>query len=512
MRTTILLRYSFRYDATQPKAHAAGARPPGRLKCPSLNPGIENPLRPFILTPLIVACALFMENLDSTIVATSLPAIAADLHQDPIALKLSMTSYMLAQAVFIPASGWAADRFGSKTVFRAAIVVFTIGSILCGLSSTLPQFVAARILQGCGGAMMTPVGRLTLFRSVERSEIVRAMAYLTIPALIGPMLGPPLGGFISTYFHWRWNFWINVPFGVLGVVLTSLYIPDIREENVAAFDTKGFLLSGFGLSSLIFGLTVLGRGFIDLAANLALIAFGALCVAIYVRHALRTPNPILDLRLMRIKTFWVSVVGGFLFRIGVGATPFLLPLLLQLGFGMTPFRSGMTTFVATAGALVMKAASASALGRFGFRSTLVFNSLISAGFLASYGLFRPATPEVLLLLVLFVGGFFRSLQFTALNALAYADIDNANLSRATSLTAVVQQLSLSSGVAIAAAVVEATRDLAPGGLVDASSFPPAFFAVATITAASALVFVRLPHDAGAALSGHKPEFRHATDA
>lgn len=460
-------------------------------------------MRPFILTPLIVACALFMENLDSTIVATSLPAIAADLRQDPIALKLSMTSYMLAQAVFIPASGWVADRFGAKKVFRAAIVVFTIGSILCGLSSTLPQFVAARIFQGCGGAMMTPVGRLTLFRSVERSEIVRAMAYLTIPALVGPMLGPPLGGFISTYFHWRWNFWINVPVGVLGVVLTTLYIPDVREANVAAFDIKGFVLSGFGLSSLIFGLTVLGRSFIGRDANIGLILLGVSCMAIYVRHALTAANPILDLRLLRIRTFWASLVGGFLFRIGVGATPFLLPLLLQLGFGMSPFQSGLTTFVATAGALVMKATAASALQRFGFRSTLVFNSLVGAAFLAANGLFRPSTPEALLLVVLFAGGFFRSLQFTALNALAYADIDNAALSKATSFTAVVQQLSLASGVAIGAAVIEATRGLSPGGVIGAQNFPPAFFTVAAIAASSALVFIRLPKNAGAALSGHQ---------
>ena len=354
-------------------------------------------MRPFILTPLIIACALFMENLDSTIVATSLPAIAADLHQDPIALKLSMTSYMLAQAVFIPASGWVADRYGTQKVFRAAIIVFTIGSILCGLSSTLPQFIAARILQGCGGAMMTPVGRLALFRSIERSEIVRAMAYLTIPALIGPMLGPPLGGFISTFLHWRWNFWINVPIGVLGVILTTLYIPNSREENIVAFDLRGFLLSGFGLSSLIFGLTVLGRGFIPRDADLALILFGTICMAIYVRHALKAENPILDLRLLRIKTYWASLVGGFLFRIGVGATPFLLPLMLQLGFGMTAFQSGLTTFVATAGALVMKATAETVLNRFGFRKTLVFNALISAAFLALNGAFRADTPQVLML-------------------------------------------------------------------------------------------------------------------
>ena len=460
-------------------------------------------MRPSILTPMIVACALFMEHLDSTIIATSLPAIAADLHQDPIALKLSMTSYMLAQAVFIPASGWVADRFGTRTVFRAAIVVFTLGSILCGLSSTLPQFIAARIFQGCGGAMMAPVGRLTLLRSVERSEIVRAMAYLTIPALIGPILGPPIGGFISTFLHWRWNFWINVPVGLLGVILVTLYIPNLREEKIAAFDAKGFFLSGFGLTSLIFGLTVAGRGFVGQELNLGLVLFGLACMGFYIRHALSIDNPILDLRLLRIKTFWASLVGGFLFRIGVGATPFLLPLMLQLGFGMTPFQSGLTTFVATAGALIMKAAAASALQRFGFKKTLVFNSLVSAVFLAANGLFLPSTPEAVLLVVLFVGGFFRSLQFTALNVIGYADMDNASLSKATSFSAVAQQLSLSSGVAIAAAVVEATRGAGQDAIITARDFPPAFFAVAAITAASALIFLRLPPDAGAALSGHK---------
>jgi EmrB/QacA subfamily drug resistance transporter len=459
-------------------------------------------LRPFILTPLIVACALFMEQLDSTIVATSLPAIAADLHQDPIALKLSMTSYLLAQAVFIPASGWVADRIGARKVFRAAIVVFTLGSILCGLSNTLPEFVGARIVQGCGGAMMTPVGRLILFRSVEKSEIVRAMAYLTIPALVGPILGPPLGGFISTFFHWRWNFWINLPFGALGFVLATLYIPDIREEEVTPFDAKGFVLSGLGLSSLIFGLTVLGRGFIAREWNVALILFGALCVGLYIRHALRAENPILDLRLLRIRTYWASVVGGFLFRVGAGALPFLLPLMLQLGFGMTPFQSGLTTFISTAGALIMKATAASVLGKFGFRSTLIVGGLVSAAFTGVIGLFHADSPQALLLAVLFAGGFFKSLQFTALNTLAYADLDPSALSRATSLSAVAQQLALSSGVAAAAAVVEATRSLSADQVLVAADFPPAFFTVAAVTAASTLVFLRLPRDAGADISGH----------
>jgi MFS family permease len=339
---------------------------------------------------------------------------------------------------------------------------------------------------------------------VERSEIVRAMAYLTIPALLGPMLGPPLGGFISTYLHWRWNFWINVPVGIAGVILSSLYIPDIRDENVAAFDGKGFFLSGLGLASLIFGLTVLGRGFIGRNLNIALVAAGSVLVALYIRHALSVSNPILDLRLLRIRTYWASLVGGFLFRIGVGATPFLLPLLLQLGFGMTPFQSGLTTFVATAGALVMKATAPTALNLLGFRTTLIFNALISAAFLAGYGLFTPATPQAVLLLTLFIGGFFRSLQFTALNALAFADISNAEMSKATSLSAVAQQLSLSAGVSIAAAAVEATRQLSSDGAIHFRDFPPAFFAIAAITAASTFIFYRLPSNAGAALSSRAP--------
>ena len=456
------------------------------------------------LTPLIVACALFMENLDSTIVATSLPAIASDLHQDPIALKLSMTSYLLAQAVFVPASGWAADRFGARTVFRTAIFVFTIGSILCGLSSTLPQFVGARIVQGCGGAMMAPVGRLALIRSIERSELVRALAWLTIPALIGPMLGPPVGGFISTYFHWRWNFWINVPIGVLGMILVSRYIGEFREENPAPFDARGFALSGAGLSSLIFGLNVFGRGFVPTAWTVALILFGALCVALYVRHARKAENPILDLTLFRIPTYRASVIGGSLFRIGVGATPFLLPLLLQLGFGMSPFQSGLTTFVATAGALLMKATAATLLQRFGFRNVLIVNGLIASLLLAATGLFTAATPRALLMLTLFSAGFFRSLQFTAVNALAYSDIAPAQLSKATSFYAVAQQLSLSTGVTVAAAALELARAYA-GGTLGAAEFPPAFFAVALISATSILMVLPLSGDAGAKLSGHRAE-------
>jgi EmrB/QacA subfamily drug resistance transporter len=456
-----------------------------------------------ILTPLIVACALFMENLDGTVIATSLPAIAADLGEDPIALKLALTSYLLSLAIFIPASGWAADRFGARTVFRTAIVGFTLGSVLCGLSSTLPEFIAARVLQGIGGAMMVPVGRLVLVRAVPRAELVRAMAYLSVPALLGPVLGPPVGGFITTYFHWRWIFWINVPIGAIGVVLATMFVPNVKEEAAWPLDRTGFFLSGAGLAALIFGLTVAGRGFMPASANAVLIAAGIALVALYIRHARRVPFPIIDLELLRVPTFAAAIVGGFLFRIGIGAIPFLLPLLFQAGFGLTPFESGSLTFVAAAGAMLMKTTAAPILRNLGFRQVLVWNTFICTGFLCINALFRPSTPHLVVIAILLAGGFFRSLQFTSLNALAFADVDNRAMSRATSFSAVAQQLSLSVGVSVGAAGLEFARGLHGGGALAVSDFTPAFLLVAALSAMSVVVFWRLEPDAGALVSGRR---------
>ena len=457
-----------------------------------------------MLTPLVVACALFMENLDGTVISTSLPAIAADLHQDPITLKLALTSYLLSLAIFIPASGWAADRFGARTIFRGAIVVFTAGSILCGLSSTLAGFVAARMVQGLGGAMMVPVGRLVLLRSVPRQDLVTALAYLTIPALVGPILGPPLGGFITTYFQWRWIFWINVPIGVLGVVLATLFIENLREAETRPLDVTGFVLSGLGLSLATFGLTVAGRGFVSPAAVIALLVAGFGLIGLYVRHARRVPYPILDLTLLSIPTFRASVLGGFLFRLGIGALPFLLPLLFQLGFGMTPFRSGCLTFASAAGALTMKTSAKSILGRFGFRRVLMVNAVLSSLFLILYGSFTSATALVLVFGTLLLGGFFRSLQFTAVNALAFADVDAPQMSRATSFTSVAQQLSLSTGVAAGAGAIEISQWLHGDASLGTRDFSLAFYSVALVSMASALVFSRLPAGAGDALRGSGP--------
>ena len=288
------------------------------------------------IVPLIIAVALFMENMDSTVIATSLPAIAADIGTNPLALKLAVTSYLLSLAVFIPASGWTADRFGASTVFRAAIAVFMLGSIGCALSSSLTDFVIARIVQGMGGAMMTPVGRIVMVRTISKRELVSAMAWVTMPALVGPVIGPPVGGFITTYFSWHWIFLINIPIGVAGIILASRYIENIRAENHERFDVLGMIYAGLGIAGLAFGLSVAGLNFLPWSVVIGLVVGGAIFITAYLVHARHTPAPALDLTLFRLPTFRASVVGGFIFRIGIGALPFLLPLLLQLGFGLSP--------------------------------------------------------------------------------------------------------------------------------------------------------------------------------
>jgi EmrB/QacA subfamily drug resistance transporter len=454
-----------------------------------------------MLTPIIVACALFMENLDSTVIATSLPAIAMDMQEDPIALKLALTSYLLSLAVFIPVSGWAADRYGAKNVFRAALGIFMVGSIACGFAVSLPDFVLFRIIQGMGGAMMVPVGRLVVLRSVPKGEFVSALSWFTIPALIGPILGPPIGGFITTYAHWRWIFFINVPIGLIGILLVTRYIGDIREENTPPLDRLGLLLLGIGLSGLVFGLAVLGQNVVPLWLSAAITLGGLVFCALYARHARKTPFPVLDLRLLDIATLRASIVGGSIFRIGMGATPFLLPLLFQLGFGLTPFASGMLTFASAAGAMTMKFTAAPILRRFNFRSVLIVNGLISAGFIAANALLTPATPHAAIVGLLLMGGFFRSLEFTAINAIAYADVPASRMSQATSFVSAVQQVALSLGVAAAALILEMVRNGRSGDAVTVADFTPAFLAVAGASAFCTLVFARLPRNAGAALSG-----------
>ncbi len=457
---------------------------------------------------LVVASALFMENLDATVIATSLPAIATDLRVDPVLLKLAFTSYLVALAIFIPVSGWLADKLGARSVFRVAVLVFTLASIGCAAAGDLATLVVARFLQGVGGAMMVPVGRLLILRAVPKHEIVSAMAWLTVPALIAPVLGPPIGGFITTYYHWRWIFWLNVPIGILGIALATRYLAEGLRQPVPPLDGLGFAISGIGLSALVFGATLVGRDELGRSTGPLLLALGFGLGFLYVLHARRNPHPVIDLRLLAIPTFCASMLGGALFRIGIGAIPFLLPLMLQLGFGLTAFASGSLTFVAAAGALVMKLTAAPILRRFGFRRVLVANALLSALLLGATALFTAATPHLVIMLVLLTGGFFRSLQFTSLNALAVADIEPDELSRATSFSAVVQQVSLSLGVAFAAMALEASQAARGSSVLATADFAAAFVTIAAVSATSALVFVRLPANAGGAVSGHvTPESR-----
>ncbi len=456
------------------------------------------------IVPLIVAVALFMENMDSTVIATSLPAIAADIGTNPLALKLAVTSYLLSLAVFIPVSGWTADRFGARTVFRAAIAVFMLGSIGCALSQSLTHFVVARMVEGVGGAMMTPVARLILVRSVDKRELINAMVWVTLPALIGPLLGPALGGFITTYISWHWIFLINIPIGLAGIVLATIFIEDVRAETPDPFDPLGMLLAGLGIGGLAFGGSVLGLDFLPLPVVLALIAGGAVATYAYVLHARRTPAPVLDLSLLQIPTMRAAVVGGFIYRSGIGAMPFLLPLLLQLGFGLTAFQSGLITLSNVVGAMGMKTVIPIILRRFGFKLALTVNALISAALVAACATFTPGVPFAWIIAVLIVGGFFRSLEFTSLNTIAYADVDARRMSRATSLVAVAQQLSISVGVAIGALAVDLTLWRRGHATITAADFQPAYIAIAVISACAFFVFVRLPPDAGAELARRSP--------
>ncbi|MBF9234044.1 DHA2 family efflux MFS transporter permease subunit [Microvirga alba] len=455
------------------------------------------------LLPLIIATALFMENTDSTVIATSLPMIAQDLGAEPIALKLALTSYLVSLAIFIPISGWMADRFGARTIFRASLAVFMAGSLACAASWSLEGFVLARFAQGMGGAMMVPVGRLVLLRSVPRNEVVQALATLTIPALIGPIVGPPLGGFITTYWDWRWIFFINIPIGILGIVLSSIYIPNIKEDDTPPLDVVGFLLSGIGLALMMLGLATGGRHMIPIEVSIAFTVVGAISLLLYIRHARRTPYPVLQLRLLKIPTFRASVLGGSLFRVGIGAIPFLLPLMLQIGFGLSPLASGSLTFVAAVGALFMKTMAKRILEQTGFRMLLTINAFVGAVFIALNGFFTPETSHWLIMAILLVGGCFRSLQFTSLNAIGYAEVSNRDMSYATSLSSVAQQLALSVGVALGAFALETAAAARGSSTITAADFGPAFWTVAVISALSGFMFWRLAPTAGAEMSGHR---------
>ena len=454
------------------------------------------------IIPLVVASALLMENLDSTVLTTAIPSIARDLATDPVHLKLALTAYLMSLAVFVPASGWVADRLGARRVLIVAIGIFTAASLLCALSQSLPQLVGARILQGAGGAMMMPVSRLIVVRSTQKSELVVALSWITIPALVGPIIGPPLGGLAVTYATWHWVFLINIPVGVIGIALCWCLLPRIPAMR-RAFDLWGFVLSGAGLSLVVVATSVVSIGAGGIPYAIAGGTIAAVVLWLFIRHAGKHPEPLLDLALFRLPTLRASILGGTFFRIGVGAMPFLLPLLLQIGFNLSPLSSGLITFASGAGALLMKFSAAPILRVVGYRTVLVFNGAVSALFMAAPVLFSPSSPAWIMIGVLFVAGFLRSLQFTAVNALAFAEVDERRMSSATTLSAVAQQIAASLGVSLTATILQISRTN-PTAPLTIHDFDLAFAVLAVIASFSVLSFRMLPRTAGSQLIEREP--------
>ncbi|WP_425466742.1 DHA2 family efflux MFS transporter permease subunit [Pigmentiphaga humi] len=457
-----------------------------------------------MMVPLIIGCALFMQMLDSTVITTALPAMGHSLGEDPVKLNVAITAYLLSAAVFVPICGWAADRFGARRVFTSAIVLFTLSSTLCGVSHTLGQIVAGRILQGFAGAMMVPVGRIVLLRSVPKSELVRAMSFLSMPALLGPIFGPAVGGFLVEYASWRWIFFMNLPIGVLGVVLTLRYIKEEASERVPQpLDVVGFLLTAVCMGTLVFCFEAVGHGVLSSGMVAGLLALGCLCGYLYLRHAERSPNPILDFRLLKIPTFSVALLGGNLCRLAVGAVPFLLAMQLQIAFGMGPFAAGLLTFAGALGALMMKMIASPIIRRFGFRRTLLGNAFLCGLSILGCILFTPVTPHLVIIVVLMLGGLSRSLQLTAVNSLSYADIRSDQMARATGLASAVQQLTISLGVALAAFVLKCSMALRGSGTLEDMDVTYGYLVIGISMMLSVTAFRKLAPNAGAEVSGKR---------
>jgi EmrB/QacA subfamily drug resistance transporter len=445
-----------------------------------------------------------MESLDTTILNTAVPAIAAALKVAPLSMKAVLSSYTLSLAVFIPISGWMADRFGTRRVFASAIGLFTLGSFLCGISNNIHLLVACRVLQGCGGAMMVPVGRLTMVRTFPKSELIRAMSFVAIPGLIGPMLGPIAGGLIVGYFHWRVIFFVNLPIGIVGLCLVYLHLPDYREKS-DPLDVLGLILFGSGVALLSYVLEVFGEHTLSTMEVLGLLAISFALLAGYGMHGAKTPFPLLRLSLFRIRTFRAAVSGSFFTRLGIGGIPFIMPLLYQVGLGFTPIQSGLLMTPQAIAAMSLKPAMPRILARFGYRGVLVSNTLILGLQIVLFATIGVGTPVWLMAVQTFCFGFFSSLQYTSMNTLVYADVTEVETSSASSIASTMQQMSISFGVAtasLAAAFFIPDRHNSTATQM-ISGIHHAFFVLGALTVLSTIVFRELKSDAGAAVSQHK---------
>ncbi len=452
-----------------------------------------------------------MENLDGTVITTAVPHMAESFGVRPIDLNTGISAYLLTLGALIPASGWAADRFGSRRLFAAAIAVFTVASLLCGLSQSLPFFVAVRVLQGIGGAMMVPVGRLVVLRVTPKDRLIAAIAMLTWPALIAPVLGPPLGGLIADHANWRWIFYLNLPLGLAALILALRIVPDAVAECRQPFDWPGFALIGGALGVLLYLAELLGRPDSDWVVVAAFALVGTSLLAAGVRHLRRATHPMVDLYALRLQTFAVTAWGGSLFRMGVGAVPFLLPLMFQIGFGFGAVEAGMMLMAVFAGNLLMKTMTTPVLRRFGFRPVLVVNGVLNAGAIAACAFFSPALPMSLMLGVLLVGGMARSMQFTALNTLAFADVPQERMNGANTLFSALFQLSMGLGIALGAIAWRIGQVVADDPAGPVMPFRIAFLLVAGVSLVGVWDSVRLKAEAGEQVSSRQRPVRPATD-
>ncbi|WP_049621546.1 MFS transporter [Frateuria defendens] len=454
------------------------------------------------LVALLVAGTFFMENLDATVITTALPAMAASFGVAPARLSIGISAYMLTLAVCIPLSGWMAERYGARRVFAGAIVLFTGASLLCGLAGGLWSFTAARVLQGVGGAMMVPVGRLLVLRRTPKRELVRAIAILTWPGLVAPILGPPLGGLISSWLGWHWIFFLNLPLGLAALAL-ALWLVRGEGEPTGAFDLVGFVWTALACGMSMTAVELASRTPVDAPLVAALAGLGLAAGALALCHLRRAAQPLIDLSALRIPTFAAVIGGGSLFRIAIGSAPFLLPLLFQLAFGMSATSSGLLMLALFAGNLAMKPATGWAMRRFGLRGVLVGNGLlVAAGFLACMA-FGAGTPPALIAAVLFATGLTRSMQFTALNTIGFADVPPARMGGATTLFSMAQQINSGLGIACGALALKLAGLLRhhDGSHLDATDFRLAFAAMALLALLALLDAARLPRDAGAAVNG-----------
>ena len=472
---------------------------------PAPQPTVSAETKRFL--PWLVAVALFMENLDATIVNTAVPTMALNLAVTPLSLKAVLTSYTLSLAVFIPVSGWMADRFGTKRVFALAIALFMLGSLCCGIAVNVPMLVASRVLQGMGGAMMTPVGRLALVRAFPRSEMLTAMNYVVVPALIGPLLGPFVGGLIVHWLHWRVIFFLNLPFGLLGLWMVRRHMPNFSEADSPPLDRLGFVLFGAGVALLSYVLEVFGEHTLPVSAMGLMLAGSAVLLATYGWHTHRVAAPLLSLELFRIRTFRLSVVGGFVTRIGIGGMPFLLPLLYQLGLGYLPWQAGLLTMPTALAAIGMKIISKPLLARFGYRPVLICNTVLLGFTIMAFTQVGPGAPIWGILLLSFVQGFFSSLQFTSMNSLVFADVANRDASKASSISSTGQQMALSFGVAfaslLAAWFLGHVDQTIPAQTIPA--LHKAYFTMGIVTVISSLTFWGLHRDDGDNVSNRNVE-------